>query len=123
MFLTVHSILCTNVSNGALYTVSKTQLDEIEKDLFDEDLFDEDLFDTSKADVVLRLASLTHQLGRTLEQQQLDELEDFEDKDPFDTSAYAHITKELEDDLECTVYNISWTNVSNGAVFTLYEYS
>ena len=72
---------------------------------------------------VLRLASLTHQLGRTLEQQQLDELEDFEDKDPFDTSAYAHITKELEDDLECTVYNISWTNVSNGAVFTVYEYS
>ena len=118
MFLTVHSILWTYISKGALYTVSKTQLDEIEKDLFDEDLFD-----TSKADVVLRLASLTHQLGRTLEQQQLDELEDFEDKDPFDTSAYAHITKELEDDLECTVYNISWTNVSNGAVFTLYEYS
>ena len=76
-------------------SISKTQLEEIEKDLFDEDLFD-----TSKADVVLKLASLTHQFGRTQEQQQLDDLEDFEDKDPFDTSAYAHITKELEDDLE-----------------------
>ena len=76
-------------------SLSKTQLEEIEKDLFDEDLFD-----TTKADDVLRLASLTHQLNRTEAQQQEDDLEDFEDKDPFDTSAYAHITKELEDDLE-----------------------
>jgi hypothetical protein len=40
-------------------SLSKTQLEEIEKDLFDEDLFD-----TTKADDVLRLASLTHQLNR-----------------------------------------------------------
>jgi hypothetical protein len=75
-------------------SIAKTQLEEIEKDLFDEDLFD-----TSKADVVLKLASLTHEL--TKEEQQAEDIEDlFEDRDPFDTSAYAHITKELEDDLE-----------------------
>lgn len=79
-------------------SITKTKLEEIEKDLFDEDLFD-----TSKADEVLRLASLTHEFNkRRSEEQEPEEveLEDFEDKDPFDTSAYAHITKELEDDLE-----------------------
>ncbi len=75
-------------------SISKTQLEEIEKDLFNEDLFD-----TSKADDVLKLASLTHEFNKQADQQE-EALEDFEDKDPFDTSAYAHITKELEDDLE-----------------------
>ena len=64
----------------------------------EEDLFNDDLFDTTAADDVLNLASLT----KVKEKQEKEEvvLDDFDDKDPFDTSAYEHLTKDLEEDLE-----------------------
>ena len=75
-------------------SLSKTKLEEIEADLFNDDLFD-----TTKADAVLKLASLTNVLNKDLEEEEI-VLDTFEDKDPFDTSAYDHITKGLEEDLE-----------------------
>jgi len=74
-------------------SITKTKLEEIEADLFDDDLFD-----TTKADVVLNLASLTNVINKTEEEEIV--LDTFDDKDPFDTSAYDHITKDLEEDLE-----------------------
>jgi len=73
-------------------SITKTKLEEIEADLFNDDLFD-----TSKADQVLNLASLTNVINKQEEEVVLDT---FDDKDPFDTSAYDHITKDLEEDLE-----------------------
>jgi len=73
-------------------SLTKTKLEEIEADLFNDDLFD-----TSKADAVLNLASLTNVLNKPEGEIVLDT---FDDKDPFDTSAYEHITKDLEEDLE-----------------------
>ena len=64
----------------------------------EEDLFNDDLFDTTAADDVLNLASLT-KLQEKKEEEAI-VLDDFEDKDPFDTTAYEHITADLEDDLE-----------------------
>ena len=65
----------------------------------EEDLFNDDLFDTTAADDVLNLASLTNVVDKKeLEEQVV--LDDFEDKDPFDTSAYEHLTKDLEEELE-----------------------
>ena len=62
----------------------------------EEDLFNDDLFDTTAADDVLNLASLT----KIKEKKESPVLDDFDDKDPFDTSAYEHLTKDLEEDLE-----------------------
>ena len=62
----------------------------------EEDLFNDDLFDTTAADDVLNLASLT----KVKEKKESPVLDDFDDKDPFDTSAYEHLTKDLEEDLE-----------------------
>ena len=75
-------------------SITKTKLEEIEADLFNDDLFD-----TSKADVVLNLASLTNVINKSEEKEEV-VLDTFDDKDPFDTSAYDHITKGLEEDLE-----------------------
>ena len=69
----------------------KTNLARLE-----EDLFNDDLFDTTAADDVLNLASLT----KVKEKKESPVLDDFDDKDPFDTSAYEHLTKDLEEDLE-----------------------
>ena len=70
----------------------KDQLAQLE-----EDLFNDDLFDTTGADDVLNLASLTKVKDKKDEVVVLD---NFEDKDPFDTTAYEHLTKDLEEDLE-----------------------
>ena len=75
-------------------SITKTKLEEIEADLFNDDLFD-----TYKADVILSLASLTNVVNKTEKEEEIF-LDNFEDKDPFDTSAYDHITKGLEEDLE-----------------------
>ncbi len=69
-------------------SVTKSKLEELEKQ-FEND----DIFDTSSADKVLKLASL------------LDKVEDLEEveqtfEDPFDTSAYDHITGDVETELE-----------------------
>ena len=69
----------------------KTNLARLE-----EDLFNDDLFDTTAADDVLNLASLT----KVKEKKESPVLDDFDDKDPFDTSAFEHLTKDLEEDLE-----------------------
>ena len=70
----------------------KDQLAQLE-----EDLFNDDLFDTTNADDVLNLASLTKVKDK---EEEVVVLDDFEDKDPFDTTAYEHLTKDLEEDLE-----------------------
>lgn len=74
-------------------SITKSKLETLEADLFSDDLFD-----TSKADAVLGLASLVGVLDKNKEEQVI--LDTFDDKDPFDTSAYDHITKDLEVDLE-----------------------
>lgn len=74
-------------------SITKTKLDTLEADLYNDDLFD-----TSKADAVLGLASLVGVLDKTKAEEVV--LDTFDDKDPFDTSAYDHITKDLEVDLE-----------------------
>ena len=56
---------------------------------------DSDVFDTTCADTVLNLASLTNKVEEVEEP-----LDDFEDRDPFDTSAYDDITGDLETDLD-----------------------
>ena len=71
-------------------SVTKSKLEELERE------FEEaDVFDTSNADKVLNLASLANQIEIVEEP-----LETFEDKDPFDTSAYEFITNDLETDLD-----------------------
>ena len=74
-------------------SANKNQLAQLE-----EDLFNDDLFDTTAADDVLNLASLTKLQEK--KEEDVIVLDDFEDKDPFDTTAYEHITADLEDDLE-----------------------
>ena len=70
-------------------SVTKYKLEELEKE-FEE----EDVFDTSNADKILNLVSLANKVETEEEP-----LETFEDKDPFDTSAYEDITGDLEADL------------------------
>ena len=82
-------------------SVTKSKLEELEKQFETED----DIFDTTKAEKVLKLASL------------LDKVEDVEDEDedgvaaaadlneddfedPFDTSAFDHITGKVEEELD-----------------------
>ena len=74
-------------------SLSKVTLEEITNDLFNDDLFD-----TTAADDVLNLASLTNVVNKKEEEEE-EILETFDDKDPFDTSVYDHITKDFEDDL------------------------
>ena len=66
---------------------AKGKLEDLEKEFENEDVFD-----TQIADTVLNLASLTKKV------EVIEEFDDFEDKDPFDTSAYEHITGDLEAD-------------------------
>jgi len=73
-------------------SINKKTLEEIESDLYNDDLFD-----TSKADEVLRLASLTAVVNK---QEVEVEFDTFDDKDPFDTTEYEHLTKDHEEDLE-----------------------
>jgi hypothetical protein len=71
-------------------SVTRTKLEELEKQ------FEEaDVFDTTCADNILQLASLASKVEEVEEP-----LETFEDKDPFDTTAYEEITGELETDLD-----------------------
>ena len=69
-------------------SVTKTRLEELEKQ-FEND----DIFDTSGADKVLQLASLIDKVEDKPEPELVFE-------DPFDTSAYDHITGEVETELE-----------------------
>ena len=69
--------------------MTKSKLEELEKQ-FGED----DVFDTTQADKILNLTSLASKV-----EEEEEPLETFEDKDPFDTSAYDDITGDLETDL------------------------
>ncbi|TRY71729.1 hypothetical protein TCAL_03141 [Tigriopus californicus] len=68
-------------------SVTKTRLEELEKQ-FEND----DIFDTSNADKVLKLASLIDPINK--------EEEEITFEDPFDTSAYDSITGDVETELE-----------------------
>ena len=74
---------------------SKVNIDDLTAELYNEDLFD-----TSAADAVLNLASLTNVINKKESPEEEIVLDTFDDKDPFDTSAYDHITKDIEEDLD-----------------------
>ena len=69
-------------------SVTKYKLEELEKQFEDDDIFD-----TTCADKILQLASLTDKVEEEPEPEIVFE-------DPFDTSAYEHITAEVEEELE-----------------------
>jgi len=71
-------------------SVTKSKLDQLEKDFADEDVFD-----TTAIDGILNLVSLSNKVEETVSSP----LETFEDKDPFDTSAYDDIACVLEEEL------------------------
>lgn len=83
--------------DAAFDELAKESLKKVNMEELTAELYNEDLFDTSAADAVLNLASLTNVVEEKEEEIVLDT---FDDKDPFDTSAYDHITKDLEEDLE-----------------------
>ena len=85
--------------DAAFDELAKEALQKVNIDDITADLFNEDLFDTSAADAVLNLASLTNVVEKEKEEEEI-VLDTFDDKDPFDTSAYEHITKDFEEDLE-----------------------
>ena len=85
--------------DAAFDELAKESLTKVNPDDIINDLFNEDLFDTTAADAVLNLASLTNVVEKREEEDEII-LETFDDKDPFDTSAYDHITKDFEEDLE-----------------------
>ena len=85
--------------DAAFDELAKESLKKVNIDEITADLFNEDLFDTSAADAVLNLASLTNVVEKKEEEEEI-VLDTFDDKDPFDTSAYEHITKDFEEDLE-----------------------
>jgi hypothetical protein len=71
-------------------SVTKSKLDQLEKDFADEDVFD-----TTAIDGILNLVSLANKVEESV----LSPLETFDDKDPFDTSAYDDIACVLEEEL------------------------
>ena len=85
--------------DAAFDELAKESLTKVTLEEITNDLFNDDLFDTTAADDVLNLASLTNVVNKKEEKEE-EILDTFDDKDPFDTSAYDHITKDLEDDLE-----------------------
>ena len=85
--------------DAAFDELAQESLKKVNMDELTADLYNEDLFDTSAADAVLNLASLTNVVEKQEEEEEI-VLDTFDDKDPFDTSAYEHITKDFEEDLE-----------------------
>ena len=85
--------------DAAFDELAKESLAKVNIDDLTAELYNEDLFDTSAADAVLNLASLTNVVNKEEEKEEI-VLDTFDDKDPFDTSAYDHITREFEDDLD-----------------------
>ena len=76
-------------------SVTKSKLEELEAQFETED----DIFDTTKAEKVLKLASLLDKVEEIpANHDQLEEEANFED--PFDTSAYDHITGKVEEELD-----------------------
>ena len=69
--------------------MTKFKLDQLEKDFADEDVFD-----TTAVDTILNLVSLANKV----EEANI-VYDTFDDKDPFDTSAYEDIACELEEEL------------------------
>ena len=84
--------------DAAFDELAKESLTKVTLEEITNDLFNDDLFDTTAADDVLNLASLTNVVNRKEEEEE-EILETFDDKDPFDTSVYDHITKDFEDDI------------------------
>ena len=84
--------------DAAFDELAKESLTKVTLEEITADLFNDDLFDTTAADDVLNLASLTNVVNKKEEEEE-EILETFDDKDPFDTSVYDHITKDFEDDL------------------------
>ena len=84
--------------DAAFDELAKESLTKVTLEEITNDLFNDDLFDTTAADDVLNLASLTNVVNKKEEEEE-EILETFDDKDPFDTSVYDHITKDFEDDL------------------------
>ncbi len=72
-------------------SVTKAKLEALEKEFEDDDIFD-----TTSADKVLQLASL---LDKVEEPPAEEEVVEVNFDDPFDTSAYDHITGEVEEEL------------------------
>ncbi len=82
-------------------SVTKSKLEDLERQ-FEEDGLD-DIFDTTKADKVLQLASLLDKVedrDDEEEDKEEDKEEELDFEDPFDTTAYEHITGAVEEDLE-----------------------
>ena len=85
-------------------SVTKYKLEELEKQFENED----DIFDTTNADKVLKLASLLDNVDSapaaskdtSQKEEKGEEINEDMFEDPFDTSAYDHITGQVETELE-----------------------
>ena len=85
--------------DAAFDELAQESLKKVNIDELTAELYNDDLFDTTAADEVLNLASLTNIV--TEEEKEEIVLDTFDDdRDPFDTSAFEHITKDFEEDLE-----------------------
>ena len=85
--------------DAAFDELAQESLKKVNIDELTAELYNDDLFDTTAADEVLNLASLTNVVAEEEKEEiVLDTFDD--DRDPFDTSAYEHITRDFEEDLE-----------------------